>query len=45
MAIMKCNCKHPYQDKKHGKGNRVHNKAANAAYDYRCTVCEKERSK
>ena len=41
MAIKKCDCKHEYQDRKHGKGNRVMNKTAND--NYRCTVCKKER--
>ena len=40
--ILKCKCKHDYQDKKYGKGNRVHNFVVNntkAGGDYRCTVC------
>ncbi len=34
--IKKCSCNHPYQDKKHGKGRRVHTKCTSG---YRCTVC------
>jgi hypothetical protein len=41
MAILKCVCTHPAQDKLHGKGFRVHNKTKEAKY--RCTVCLKER--
>lgn len=41
--IIKCNCKHDYQDEKYGKGNRVHNSTArsNDHKEYRCTVCAK----
>ena len=43
-AIKKCSCKNDYQDRKYGKGKRVHNLAgANAkgsmGAKYRCTVC------
>jgi len=36
-----CTCKHEYQDKKHGKGVRVMNKAASKTGStlLRCTVC------
>ena len=45
MAIKKCECKHPYQDKRHGKGRRVANKCAGTQnVVYRCTVCLKEHS-
>lgn len=33
---LQCTCKHEYQDKEYGKGNRVHNSCAKG---YRCTVC------
>ncbi len=34
-----------YQDKRYGKGMRVHNAGATKNGDrYRCTVCEAERS-
>ena len=38
--IVKCDCKHDYQDKKHGKGQRVANHAPKSKA-YRCTVCGK----
>ena len=41
MAILKCTCTHPDQDRLHGKGYRVHNRTKEAKY--RCTVCLKER--
>ena len=34
--IRRCSCSHEYQDKKYGKGNRVHNPGAKG---YKCTVC------
>lgn len=33
-----CTCKHPFQDKRYGKGKRVHNDGGNKG-DARCTVC------
>ena len=38
--IKKCVCKHPWQDKKYGKQNRVANLMFNGGG--RCTVCGKE---
>jgi hypothetical protein len=41
--ILKCKCKHAYQDAQYGPGQRVHNFAPNAfsgAGGWRCTVCE-----
>jgi hypothetical protein len=32
----RCSCVHPFQDKRYGKGIRVHNKTDKA---FRCTVC------
>jgi hypothetical protein len=47
-AVKTCiaNCKHEYQDKKYGKGKRVHNlkKASTGSQEYTCTVCRKERT-
>jgi hypothetical protein len=40
--IKKCTCKNEYQDKKYGKGQRVHN-FATGKEKWRCTVCLKER--
>ncbi len=34
--ILKCTCKHDFQDREHGRGNRVHNRCNQGA---RCTVC------
>jgi len=45
--IKSCTCKNEYQDKEHGKGNRVHNptkKVAGSKPVYRCTVCLQERT-
>jgi len=39
--IKKCNCKHSYQDKRYGKGKRVHNETIKG--EWRCTVCESVR--
>jgi len=44
VAILPCSCKHEYQDKKYGKGNRVHNKKGSKNPGYRCTVCGISRS-
>jgi hypothetical protein len=43
MRILQCekHCKHPYQDKKYGTGNRAHNSMKNGSF--RCTVCGTER--
>ena len=41
--ILKCNCKHEFQDKEYGPGMRVHNyapKGYNGQPGWRCTVCE-----
>lgn len=40
------NCPHEYQDKKYGKGKRVHNlkKTGTGPQEYTCTVCRKERT-
>ncbi len=43
--VMKCSCKHVYQDKKYGKGMRYHNPTRlNPIPTYRCTVCTATRS-
>lgn len=41
--IKKCDCKHAFQDKKYGKGMRVHNEYTSKSGGYRCTVCGKEK--
>lgn len=41
--VIKCTCKHDFQDKVYGANNRVHNyaKAANnKTGGWRCTVCK-----
>ena len=35
--VLKCKCKHEYQDKKYGKGKRVHNLDSKDVPH--CTVC------
>ena len=43
-AILACTCKHDYQDKKYGRGKRVHNrKASKSTHNFKCTVCGYER--
>jgi hypothetical protein len=37
MKILRCTCKHDYQDQLYGKGNRAANEMKNG--QYRCTVC------
>ena len=39
--IKKCDCKHEFQDKEHGKGNRVHNQKKDSS-KAKCTVCGKD---
>lgn len=42
--VMRCKCEHAYQDKKHGKGMRVHNKKGGQSNNWVCTVCRDEKS-
>lgn len=40
--IMPCKCQHEYQDKKYGKGMRVHNKGGSSKTQsavWVCSVC------
>lgn len=37
MSILKCTCKHEFQDKTYGKDMRVHNRTKDGKA--RCTVC------
>jgi hypothetical protein len=39
--LMRCECKHEYQDKRYGMGMRVHTPKKTAGW--RCTVCGKDR--
>lgn len=41
--ILTCHCPHPFQDRVHGRGKRVHNETKEAKG--RCTVCGCEREK
>lgn len=40
--ILRCTCKHEFQDKRYGKGKRVFNKTTTG---YRCTVCKRETNR
>lgn len=44
--LIRCSCKHDYQDKRYGVGVRVHNplKATSGGLQWRCTVCETTRA-
>lgn len=37
--VTNCSCKNEYQDKRYGKGLRLHNATQNAANKWRCTAC------
>lgn len=40
IKILKCSCRSEFQDRKYGKGMRVHNPAKDGALiKYNCTVC------
>ncbi len=44
--LIKCECKHEYQDQKYGKGIRLANKTKFVHVEnevYRCTVCKREK--
>ena len=43
VRIAKCECVHEYQDKRYGKGMRVHNTCGRDGKSARCTVCGKNR--
>jgi hypothetical protein len=46
--ILKCTCKHNYQDKTYGVNMRVHTPMAtgkDTPPKFRCTVCRTERGK
>lgn len=42
VTILKCTCEHEFQDKRYGKGMRVHNEKASKGY-WVCTVCRREQ--
>jgi len=39
--ILKCNCVHKFQDRRYGKGNRVHTEGQKGGNT--CTVCKAQR--
>jgi len=44
-TIKSCNCQHEWQDKKYGKGNRLHNLSKSKSPGVKawtCTVCAKK---
>jgi hypothetical protein len=44
--ILRCDCKHEFQDKEYGPGRRLHNLMGHKegqSRKYRCAVCGKER--
>jgi hypothetical protein len=46
-TIRPCTCEYEYQDKKYGKGMRVHNEGAAMAkqhVEWTCTVCGKAKT-
>ncbi len=43
-VVLPCNCKHEFQDKTYGKGNRLHNVAKSNDKAY-CTVCSPRQMK
>lgn len=40
--LLKCSCQSDFQDKRYGKGQRVHNERKDPKAGPRCTVCGKE---
>ena len=42
--VLRCHCKHEFQDKVYGKGLRLHN-AKKEGDKFTCTVCRNERGK
>ena len=42
--IKRCSCPHPYQDKRYGRGRRVHNsRGMKSGKGSRCTVCSSNK--
>jgi hypothetical protein len=42
--ILQCDCQNEYQDRKYGKGMRVHNQRGKTN-NYRCSICLKDKAK
>ena len=40
--IEACDCRHEFQDRVYGKGQRVKNPMQGKKPGYRCTVCQRE---
>lgn len=41
-SVRSCSCEHSFQDKRYGKGKRLHNKTGGSGkgtVGWRCTVC------
>jgi len=45
--VIRCTCKHEFQDRAYGEGMRIHNFAPKAGGQgmWRCTVCKNEKAK
>ena len=46
--LLRCKCQNDFQDKKYGKGIRVHNECGGSKKsrpDWRCTVCSDKKTK
>jgi len=41
VKVLPCDCEHIYQDRKYGKGKRLHNQTKDG--EWRCSVCRKEK--
>jgi hypothetical protein len=41
VMILKCTCKHPFQDAKYGEGMRLHTASKKDGEPPRCTVCKR----
>jgi len=42
--VLRCKCKHEFQDERYGRGLRLHNAKVDGK-KYVCTVCRNERTK
>jgi hypothetical protein len=43
--ILYCTCSHKFQDERYGASKRVHNPTKQSPPQYRCTVCNRVKSK
>ena len=45
IKIRRCTCEHKFQDKRYGKGMRVHDQSKDGnSVMWTCTVCDKKKS-